>query len=155
MKVLGTEFDVSAYDDDPYTATVLTRGSVELTTQRQALFGSKKTKITPGTRAVFDQEQATLQTQQVDVRQFVAWKDGYLELKTAPFAEILKKISRYYRVEIELKQPKLAGVKFEGSLELQEDVRDVLKALSLPTGLVYKQQPNERRYVLEEKTIKP
>lgn len=155
VKVLGTEFDVSAYDDDPYTATVLTKGSVELTTQRQALFGSKKAKITPGTRAVFDQQQAVLQTQQVDVKEYVSWKDGSLVLNTAPLAEILRKVSRYYRVEIELKQPKLAGVRFNGELILQEDVRDVLKGLALTTGLSYKQQPNERRYVLEESTIKP
>lgn len=155
VKVLGTEFDVSAYDDDPYTATVLTKGSVELTTQRQALFGSKKTKITPGTRAVFDQGRAALETEQVDVREYVSWKDGFLALNSAPLAEILKKLSRYYRVDIELKQPKLAGVTFGGSLALQDDIRDVLTGLSLTTGLIYKQQPNERRYVLEESTIKP
>ncbi|MET7256719.1 FecR family protein [Dyadobacter fermentans] len=155
VKVLGTEFDVSAYDDDPYTATVLTKGSVELTTQRQTLFGSKKTQITPGTRAVFDQDQAVLQTQQVDVQQYISWKDGYLALNVAPLSEIIKKLSRYYRVDIELKQPKLAGVKFGGDLILQDDVRDVLKVLALTTGLNYKQQPNERRYVLEESTIKP
>lgn len=155
VKVLGTEFDVSAYDDDPYTATVLTKGSVELTTQRQTLFGSKKTQITPGTRAVFDQDQAVLQTQQVDVQQYISWKDGYLALNVAPLSEIIKKLSRYYRVDIELKQPKLAGVKFGGDLILQDDVRDVLKVLALTTGLNYKQQPNERRYVLEESTIRP
>jgi len=155
VKVLGTEFDVSAYDDDPYTATVLTKGSVELTTQRQALFGSKKTRITPGTRAVFDQERATLQTQQVDVREYVSWKDGDLVLNTAPLAEILKKVSRYYRVNIELKQPKLAGVTFGGTLALQNDIQKVLEGISVITGLNYKQQPNERRYVLEESTIKP
>lgn len=155
VKVLGTEFDVSAYDDDPYTATVLAKGSVELTTQRQALFGSKKTKITPGTRAVFDQGRAELKTEQVDVREYVSWKDGFLALNSAPLAEILKKLSRYYRVDIELKQPKLADVTFGGSLALQDDIRDVLTGLSLTTGLIYKQQPNERRYVLEESTIKP
>lgn len=155
VKVLGTEFDVSAYDDDPYTATVLAKGSVELTTQRQALFGSKKTKITPGTRAVFDQGRAELKTEQVDVREYVSWKDGFLALNSAQLAEILKKLSRYYRVDIELKQPKLADVTFGGSLALQDDIRDVLTGLSLTTGLIYKQQPNERRYVLEESTIKP
>lgn len=155
VRVLGTEFDVSAYDDDPYTATVLTKGSVELTTQRQGLFGSKKTKITPGTRAVFDVSRAALATGQVDVQEYVSWKDGYLVLNTAPLAEILKKLSRYYRVDIELKQPKLAGVTFGGSLALQDDIRDVLAGLSLTTGLIYKQQSNERRYVLEESTIKP
>lgn len=155
VRVLGTEFDVSAYDDDPYTATVLTKGSVELTTQRQALFGSKKTKITPGTRAVFDENRAALQTEQVDVSEYVSWKDGYLALNTAPLYEILKKLSRYYRVDIELKQPKLAGVTFGGSLELQDDIRKTLEGISLTTGLNYKQQANERRYVLEESTIKP
>lgn len=155
VKVLGTEFDVSAYDDDPYTATVLAKGSVELTTQRQALFGSKKTKITPGTRAVLDQGRAALETEQVDVREYVSWKDGYLILNSAPLTEILKKLSRYYRVDIVLKQQKLAGVTFGGTLDLQEDIRSTLEAISVITSLNYKQQPNERRYVLEESTIKP
>lgn len=155
VKVLGTEFDVSAYDDDTYTATVLTRGSVELTTQRQGIFGSKKTKIIPGTRAVVDQGRAAVQTQQVDVREYVSWKDGYLILNKAPLAEIIKKLSRYYRVDIQLKQPKQADVTFSGTLDLQEDIRDILDAISVSTGLNYKQQPNERRYVLEESTIRP
>lgn len=155
VKVLGTEFDVSAYDDDPYTATVLTKGSVEVTTQRQALFGSKKAKITPGTRAVFDQGRGEMKMEQVDVREYVSWKDGYLALESAPLAEILKKLSRYYRVDIELKQPKLAGVTYKGTLELQDDIRDVLLAISFTTSLKYKQQPNERRYILEESTIRP
>jgi len=155
VKVLGTEFDVSAYADDDYTATVLTKGSVELTSQSQSFFGSKKMKITPGTRAVYDQQRAALQTEQVDVQEYVSWKDGYLVLNSAPLTEILKKLSRYYRVDIILKQPKLAGVKFGGDLILQDDVRDVLKVLALTTGLNYKQQPNERRYVLEESAIKP
>ena len=155
VKVLGTEFDVSAYADDDYTATVLATGSVELISQSQSLFGSKKMKITPGTRAVYDQQRAALQTEQVDVQEYVSWKDGYLVLNSAPLTEILKKLSRYYRVDIILKQPKLAGVRFGGTLDLQENIRDILEAVSVTTGLDYKQQPNERRYVLEESTIKP
>lgn len=155
VKVLGTEFDVSAYADDHYTAAVLTTGSVELTTRGQSLFGSEKTKITPGTRAVYDQQQATLQTGQVDVQEYVSWKDGYLVLNSAPLTEILKKLSRYYRVDIILKQPKLAGVRFGGTLDLQENIRDILEAISVSTGLNYKQQSSERRYVLEESTIRP
>jgi len=76
-------------------------------------------------------------------------------LNSAPLTEILKKLSRYYRVDINLKQPKLAGVRFGGTLDLQENIRDILEAVSVTTGLDYKQQPNERRYVLEESTIKP
>lgn len=149
VKVLGTEFDVSAYADDHYTTTVLTTGSVELKTSGQSLFGSKTTKITPGTRAVFDQQHSALTTSQVDVREYVSWKDGYLVLNSAPLAEILKKLSRYYRADIELKQPKLAGVAFGGTLKLQDDIRLVLEGLSVVTGLNYKQPSNERRYVLE------
>lgn len=155
VKVLGTEFDVSAYDDDGYTATVLATGSVELTIQRQSLFGSKTTRITPGTRAVFHPKEAALKTGQVDVGEFVSWKDGYLVLANAPLAEILKKLSRYYRVEIELKDRRLANVTFGGRLDLQDDIRGVLDGVSAATSLTYKQHANERRYVLEESTIKP
>nr|WP_295934500.1 FecR domain-containing protein [uncultured Dyadobacter sp.] len=155
VKVLGTEFDVSAYDDDGYTATVLATGSVELTTGRQSLFGSKATRITPGTRAVFDPRKAGLKTAQVDVREFVSWKDGYLALANAPLAEILKKLSRYYRVEIELKAPHLANVTFGGGLDLPDDIREALDGISAVTSLTYKQHANERRYVLEEGTTKP
>jgi transmembrane sensor len=155
VKVLGTEFDVSAYDDDHYTAAVLTSGSVELTTKRQSLFGSQKTKIIPGTRAIFDPVKAALATEQVDVREYVSWKDGYLILNSAPLAEIVKKLARYYRADIYLQGTGLEDITFGGRLDLQENIRDVLDVIAISTNLKYKQQPNERRYIFEESTIKP
>lgn len=155
IKVLGTEFDVSAYDDDGFTSTVLASGSIELSVPGQSLFGSEKTKIKPGTRAVFQADQSGLRTEQVDVREFISWKDGYLIFHKAPLGEILKKLARYYRVEIALKEEDLARVTFSGTFDLQEDINLVLDIIATTTSLHYKQQSKERRYVLEKKTINP
>jgi transmembrane sensor len=155
VKVLGTEFDISAYEDDHFTSAVLASGSIELSIPQQSIFGAKKTKITPGTRAVFQSDQSVLKTEQVDVREFISWKDGYLILEKAPLGDILKKLSRYYRVDITLKEEDLEKVTFSGTLHLQDDIQQVLDIVATTTSLNYKQQSKERRYVLEKSAIRP
>lgn len=155
VKVLGTEFDVSAYEDDHFTSAVLASGSIELSIPQQSLFGAKKTKITPGTRAVFQSDKSALRTEQVDVSEFISWKDGYLILEKAPLGDILKKLSRYYRVDITLKEEELEKVTFSGTLHLQDDIEQVLDIVATTTSLNYKQQSKERRYLLEKSAIRP
>jgi hypothetical protein len=151
VQVFGTEFDISAYNDDAQTSAVLVSGSVELTANTGSLFRSKKTKMVPGTRTVYTPGNLSLVSQQVKVEQYVAWKDGYLALDKAPLGEILKQLSRYYNVSIQLDEQESDKKTFSGSLDLRENVRFVLDIVSTTTSHDYYEM--ERRFVLREKTV--
>ncbi|WP_031526835.1 FecR family protein [Dyadobacter crusticola] len=151
VQVFGTEFDVSAYGDDPQASTVLVNGSIELTANQQSIFKAKKRRLQPGMRAVYDPGNTSLNVEQVNVMEYVSWKDGYLLNRRAPLGEILKKLSRYYKVDIELAETDSRLKTFSGSLDLQEDITHVLDIVSAATALEYHQ--TERRFVLGKSTI--
>ena len=145
VQVLGTEFDISAYDDDAQTSAVLVKGSIELTANPNALFGAKKQKISPGTRAVYSPQTRELATSQVHVESYISWKEGYLIFKKAPLTDIFKKLSRYYNAEIQLESTTARDVTFSGTLDLDEDITPVLESIAITTSLKYQQ--TERRFI--------
>lgn len=147
VQVLGTEFDISAYDDDAQTAAVLVRGSVELTANQNELFGAKKRKISPGTMAVYNPATRKLETSQVNVESYISWKDGYLIFNKAPLPDIFKKLSRYYSTDISLGSTDAQGITFSGTLDIGEDIIPVLESIAITTSLKYQQM--ERRFVFK------
>ena len=150
IEVLGTEFDVSAYDDDAQAYAVLARGSIAFTANKTALFGKIEKKITPGTKAVYDPAAGQVQLSQVPVEEYTSWKDGYLILRSAPLSDILKKLARYYKLDIRLQEAELGQETFSGRLDLQDDFNSVIDIICATTSLSYHQ--NERRFILEKRT---
>ncbi|MCF0065010.1 FecR domain-containing protein [Dyadobacter chenwenxiniae] len=144
VQVLGTEFDVSAYDDDQFTAAVLVKGSIALTANQKSLLGAKERKLTPSKMAVYNPEKDSLKITDVDIESYISWKDGFLILKNAPLADILKKLSRYYRAEILVGSADAKHITFSGRLDLQDDLAMVLDAIAVSTSLTYQQ--TERRF---------
>ena len=130
VKVLGTNFNLSAYDDDSLVSTVLVRGSVELEYRKKLLGLTSVEKMVPGMLAVFDPENNTVVQSKVDPRNFTSWKDGYLILENGSLESIVKRLSRYYNVTIEFEDPQLEQETFSGFLDLRNSAVEVLKIIS-------------------------
>jgi len=148
ITVLGTEFDVSSYDDDSHSYAVLAKGSIDLVTEKNGIFGAKTTRMVPGTRASYSGISNALQINTVNVKEYISWKDGYLILNKAPLTEILKKLSRYYQYELRVQSPEIGRETFSGTLDLQENIGSVMEAIATATSLSYNK--TERRYILDK-----
>jgi transmembrane sensor len=145
IEVLGTIFNVSSYRDDNSTSTVLKSGSIQLNFKNNA---SSKTsehiKITPGTLAFYNKNEKHLHTSKVDVEKYFSWRDGVLILKNDPMKSILKKISRYYNIEIEINDDQLANETFSGRLDIKDNVANVIKVIQETTEFEYTIIENNR-----------
>jgi transmembrane sensor len=150
IRVLGTEFDVSSYHDDETSSAVLASGSIELVTSKGSFWGGEKNKMVPGTRAVYNEASDRVQVNSVNVNQYVSWKDGYLDVKREPLHEILKKLSRYYKYDLSVRNQDIGQETFSGRLDLQDDIEQVVKDITFATSLNYTK--SERRFVLEKST---
>ncbi len=135
IKVLGTVFNVSAYREDENTSAVLAEGRIEITSNKNTLLRSEKKTISPGTRIVFDKQNETFQTYQVNTNNFLSWRDGYLILEKEQLKNILKKISRYYNVEIDLQNPQIGEETFSGNLNLRKTPEEVLDIIAETTSI--------------------
>ena len=94
--VYGTQFNVTAYEDDDYIETVLEKGKVNVKVP-----GQKEVVLTPGERLLYDKQTCQTQKDQVDVYGKIAWKDGKLIFRNASLEDIIKRLERHFNVDIE------------------------------------------------------
>lgn len=142
LKVYGTDFNLSAYEDaDPWV--VLVNGSVGIKAG-----GGKEMRLQPRERAVYN-EDGMLEKSVVDVNHFVCWKDGYLSYEETPIAEVLSQIERYYNLSFNLDdQVSLQGVSCRGKIILSDNLDNVLTALTLISNTRYHRE-NKSIYIFK------
>ncbi|WP_316817665.1 FecR family protein [Pedobacter nyackensis] len=92
VEVLGTHFNVNAYADEPVVATTLLEGAVKVTGK-----GLDQT-IRPGEQAI--NNGSAIQVMDVDVETVVDWKSGGFILDRVDFRTVMRKIARWYNVEV-------------------------------------------------------
>ncbi|HVI49216.1 MAG TPA: FecR domain-containing protein [Chitinophaga sp.] len=138
VAVLGTAFNVSAYKDDPFRQVVLASGAVQLKPFRGKDTNTDPVTLKPGNKAVYA-ENAGMAVVNVDISEYISWKEGIIVAAHMPLYEILKKLSRYYNQPIET-DTKSGNETFSGKLDLQKSVDDVLNIIAATTSLNYQKQ---------------
>ncbi|WP_372653040.1 FecR family protein [Draconibacterium sp.] len=143
IKVLGTVFNVNAYEDDNNSGTVLAEGKIEISSNNNTLFNNEKRTILPGTRIVYNNNTERFEESQVNVKNYLSWRDGYLILEKEPLETILKKISRYYNVDIELQNAAIGKETFSGNLNLRNTAEEVLNIIAETTQIKLNRENNK------------
>ena len=129
IKVLGTKFNVSAYEDERVTSAVLVEGKVNVT-QKNKIFANKQYILAPGQGCFYSAVEQISIVKDVDINDFVLWKDGLYNFKNQPLSEIVNRVHKYYNIFIELEGDKLAETLVSGKLVLSDDVNEVMQYLS-------------------------
>jgi hypothetical protein len=145
VKVLGTIFNLSAYNDDKTVNTVLENGLVELRYGSNSWLGFSKAKMVPGTLAMFDPAAKSIDQTKVNTENYTSWKDGYLVLEKNTLESIAKKLSRYYNVSIGFDNPELALETFSGDLDLRNSAIQVLELIAQTMDIEINQVDREIR----------
>jgi transmembrane sensor len=131
IKVLGTRFNVSAYDDEESAQAVLLEGSV--TIGRNATL-VKSEELKPGERAVYHKKTERFTKETADVNYYTSWLYGYLIFENEPTPEVFKKLERYYNQSIVVDEG-LDAITFSGKLDLKEDIREVLESITYSSSV--------------------
>lgn len=129
VKVLGTEFNVMAYDNEKMINTTLIEGSVEV--QKD----SKMLKLNPGEEVVLNKVSGNMKIGEADIEQATAWKEGQFVFVNENIESIMRKVSRWYNVDVEYKG-NLRNKDFVGTISRKKNVSELLKMLEL-TGAVH------------------
>ncbi|QGY44029.1 DUF4974 domain-containing protein [Maribellus comscasis] len=127
IEVLGTEFDVKAYDGEPF-ATTLVNGSIR--------YRNKDNQLTlkPGSQVTFHQNK--MLTHKVETEIYTSWKDGKLIFRDEPLENIATRLERWYNVDIELKGEEIKKLRYNGTIEL-ESFSEVLELIKVTTPIQY------------------
>ena len=141
VKVLGTSFNVRAYEDETTMSTVLVEGSVALTDMGQS---RNMIQLKP-TQMVVYQAGSPFARSTVETKMYTSWKEGYLYMQNQSIAYVIKTLIRYYNIPIQLDINDRERY-FSGRLDLQADLKEVMDAIALTTG--YTAEKTERGWIL-------
>ncbi|MBO9571756.1 MAG: FecR family protein [Chitinophagaceae bacterium] len=124
VAVLGTAFNVNAYEDEPLLSTTLINGAVKVSTK------SADVILKPEQQASFGYSDQKIKINVPDLEQVLAWKNGSFQFKKADIKSIMRQLSRWYDVTVDYRGP-LPDAEFNGSLSRAENAEILLDALSL------------------------
>lgn len=130
IKVLGTSFNVNAYNNDTRTITTLLSGSVQLNKKDN----NPLTKLIPGQQAVLNNDNVAVEN--VDATVFSAWKDGEFRFKASSLVDVLRQIERWYDVDVDYANVP-AEVYIHASINRNRQLSTVLNALEKITNLKF------------------
>ncbi|WP_316837235.1 FecR family protein [Pedobacter nutrimenti] len=138
-QVLGTHFNIMAYDDEPSIKTTLLEGAVKFKKANSEVI------LKPGQQAVLTGLSNNITVQNANLEQTMAWKNGYFTFQDEDIQTIMRKVARWYDVEI-IYEPNLKKTSFGGSVSRYKNVSDLLKVLQTTGTIHFK--IDERRIIV-------
>lgn len=139
IKVLGTHFNVSAYPTDNVIETVLLEGSVSVERARTLGLGKSEVLLKPNQKASFKKEKNDFSiTDETDADIYIAWTYGWLKYERENLKSVLRKVERYYNVEIRLPDNYPQDDKITGKLDLKESLNEAMEILADASGTEFR-----------------
>jgi len=132
VEVLGTHFDMNAYADEPTLKTTLFEGSIRIDLNGQSAM------LKPGQQAQIKNNSSSpdiVVTSNINTEEVIAWKNGYFFFYGENIESIMRKVSRWYNVDIAYEKS-ISDEAFGGSISRFENVSQLLDVLQR-TGSVH------------------
>ncbi|NGM61110.1 FecR family protein [Sphingobacterium sp. SGG-5] len=127
VEVLGTEFNVSSYADEPEVRTTLVEGKVNV--RINDIKGTvRHVQLLPGTQAVVHGQQ--LEVKHVNTEKYVAWKSGRFYFDHTPIEDVLRQLARWYNVEV-VYTDDIPRETFSGEMDRNLSLQEALKLLNV------------------------
>ena len=145
VRALGTQFNVSAYTDQPDLQVTLVSGKVEIQHD-----GSSKEILKPSQLFSYNEQNHDFSITMVDVSDYIAWKEGYYTFCHQDLGTVLTKLSMYYDIQFKWNE-KIRELSCSGKFDLKDNLQETLKTLE-KTAPIKISKTSEREYTV---IIKP
>lgn len=122
IEVLGTEFNIKAYQDEQHIYSTLVEGKIAVSTSTQ------NDILQPGEQAALFNNAITVKT--VDVFNETAWRKGVFSFKDMPLKNIMTVLSRWYNVNVVFDNKQLENETFTGVLGREQSLQGILSIIS-------------------------
>jgi len=121
VKVYGTEFCVNSYNQNEIK-TVLVEGSVGVKANSKGV----EAKLKPGELGLANLVTGEMDVKKVNVRPYIAWKDGDFVFENESLENIMMRLERWYNVKVFFMNEECKQFRFTGDMERYSDVKDLL-----------------------------
>ncbi|TKG95012.1 FecR family protein [Puteibacter caeruleilacunae] len=141
VKATGTKFNVKAYDDSPDFETTLVEGRVAVmktVDEKRRLIS----KLDPNQHFKFKSESSKYIVKDIDPEKYIAWKDGKLMFEDDALPHVMRKLERWYNVDIIIEDEKLKRLTYKATF-FDETLDQVLEKLATVSPIKYEYEKRE------------
>ena len=124
VNVLGTHFNVNAYDDESIKRTTLLQGAIQVVTS------SGSTQLSQGQQVTATKEGVLKLVADPDIDESIAWKKGLFSFNNADLAFIMRQFARWYNLTVRYEGP-MSKRRFTGDVFRNLKLSEALKVLEL------------------------
>ncbi len=150
VEVIGTHFNVKAYNDDNDSETTLLEGKVKVVGYSNGVKSNEEKILNVGQSAIWNNGKIVIEA--VNTEKAIAWKDGKFAFSGENIKDLMSNISRWYNVEVAY-DGDVSEVNFEGSISRYETISEVLRKLELTGTVHFKIVPIENELGQERRII--
>lgn len=122
VNVLGTSFNIMAYQDEQAIKTTLVDGAVQLK------HGNSSSVLKPGLQATLSAKDDHFVIAAADMEETLAWKEGKFRFRNTNIRTIMRQLSRWYDIDVHY-QGDVSDIDLTGIISRREEAGKLLKAL--------------------------
>ncbi|WP_205686125.1 FecR family protein [Chitinophaga costaii] len=138
IEVLGTQFNINAYDNEKSLNTTLLEGAVRVT------YASGAEYLKPGQQLQLAGKAKVVE--HADLERVMAWKNGLFDFNDKSLPEVMKELERWYDIDVEFPAD-IPNIEFFGKINRNISLNGALKALER-SGVHFKLENNRKLIVL-------
>ena len=132
ITVLGTTFNVSAYENDRFTETTLIEGKVAVEG------GAERVVMKPSEQYILDKRSGVGELKEVETEFYTSWIDGKFYFTSFTFEEIVKKLERWYDFTMIYEEDDIRQMRFSGVINKHRPIEEMLRFLEKTTDIHFK-----------------
>ena len=136
VKVLGTSFNVSAYEDEENSHATLVEGRVEVDDK----INGEKVTLTPGEQALLQGKEMVVR--EVNTKLYSMWRLDRFTFASEDMEGVIRKLSRWYNVNFFFSNSSMKQKRFTWSLPKYSDISQVLKMIEMTTDIKFQVKGN-------------
>ncbi len=140
VKVLGTSFNIRAYQDEIKSYVTLVKGSISL---RHKFEETLEVILKPGEQAEQIDVNHTIKVKQVDIEPIIAWKNGNFIFAADRMEDIFNQLSRWYGFEVAYADESVKDIKFRGNFRKNEGIIKILDLLEETKKIKFEYQEKQ------------
>ena len=132
ITVLGTTFNVSAYENDRFTETTLIEGKVAVEG------GAERVVMKPSEQYILDKRSGVGELKEVETEFYTSWIDGKFYFTSFTVEEIVKKLERWYDFTMIYEEDDIRQMRFSGVINKHRPIEEMLRFLEKTTDIHFK-----------------
>ncbi|WP_346880805.1 FecR family protein [uncultured Algibacter sp.] len=142
VEVIGTEFNIKAYNDEDIISTTLVEGKINIEVN------SSKEVLNPEQQFVLNKINNDFIITHVDTYSETAWRKGLFSFKNKSLKDIMKVLSRWYDIDVVFENKSLEHIEFKGVISKNQNIEDILTLIK-DTNFINTYEINKKTIIIK------